>query len=81
MKLNTEIKIFANYNKDTDSNSVSFSCNLDTKVIDVLTTIEMAKNSLEELIQEVHYKTSPKNSDKWLRKITLKDLYAAKENS
>ena len=75
MKLNTEIKITSVYNKETDSNSIEYTVDLKSTLIDVMTTIEMSQKTLENLIKEAALKHNPKNLDKWIKKATLEEVY------
>lgn len=50
MKLNAEIKITVKYNENTDNNELSIECNRSNTVIEYLTCLEMAEQSLKETL-------------------------------
>jgi len=83
MKLNTKITLESIYKEEIDSNSVSFSADLNMTASEFLTTLKMAENSMLDLIKNSVEKENPKNVNKWLKTITLDNLYsnyATKEN-
>ena len=75
MKLNTKITLESVYREDIDSNSVSFKVDLNITASEFLTTLKMAENSMLDLIKKSAEKENPKNINKWLKTITLEQLY------
>ena len=75
MKLNTKITLESVYREDIDSNSVSFKADLNMTASEFLTTLKMAENSMLDLIKNSAEKENPKNINKWLKTITLGQLY------
>ena len=75
MKLNTKITLESVYREDIDSNSVSFKADLNMTASEFLTTLKMAENSMLDLIKNSAEKENPKNINKWLKTITLEQLY------
>ena len=75
MKLNTKITLESVYREDIDSNSVSFKADLNMTASEFLTTLKMAENSMLDLIKKSAEKENPKNVNKWLKTITLEQLY------
>ena len=75
MKLNTKITLESVYREDIDSNSVSFKVDLNITASEFLTTLKMAENSMLDLIKNSAEKENPKNINKWLKTITLEQLY------
>ena len=75
MKLNTKITLESVYREDIDSNSVSFKADLNITASEFLTTLKMAENSMLDLIKKSAEKENPKNINKWLKTITLEQLY------
>lgn len=75
MKLNTKITLESVYKKGIDSNSVSFKADLNMTASEFLTTLKMAENSILDLIKKSAEKENPKNINKWLKTITLEQLY------
>lgn len=80
MQLNTKITIKSVYKEDIDSNSVSFSADLKMTAIEFLTTLEMAKNSFTETIKSAHEKQEVGDTNKWLKTVTLGELYEKTRN-
>ena len=75
MKLNTKITLESTYREDIDSNSVSFKADLNMTASEFLTTLKMAENSMLDLIKNSAEKGNPKSINKWLKTITLEQLY------
>ena len=75
MKLNTKITLESVYREDIDSNSVSFKADLNITASEFLTILKMAENSMLDLIKNSAEKENPKNINKWLKTITLGQLY------
>ena len=75
MRLNTKITLESVYREDIDSNSVSFKADLNITASEFLTTLKMAENSMLDLIKKSAEKENPKNVNKWLKTITLEQLY------
>ncbi len=75
MRLNTKITLESVYREDIDSNSVSFKADLNMTASEFLTTLKMAENSMLDLIKNSAEKENPKNINKWLKTITLEQLY------
>lgn len=75
MRLNTKITLESVYREDIDSNSVSFKADLNITASEFLTTLKMAENSMLDLIKNSAEKENPKNINKWLKTITLEQLY------
>ena len=75
MRLNTKITLESVYREDIDSNSVSFKADLNITASEFLTTLKMAENSMLDLIKNSAEKENPKNIKKWLKTITLEQLY------
>ena len=75
MKLNTKITLESTYREYIDSNSVSFKADLNITASEFLTTLKMAENSMLDLIKNSAEKENPKNINKWLKTITLEQLY------
>ena len=75
MRLNTKITLESVYREDIDSNSVSFKADLNITASEFLTTLKMAENSMLDLIKKSAEKENPKNINKWLKTITLGQLY------
>ena len=75
MRLNTKITLESVYREDIDSNSVSFKAELNMTASEFLTTLKMAENSMLDLIKKSAEKENPKNINKWLKTITLEQLY------
>ena len=75
MRLNTKITLESVYREDIDSNSVSFKVDLNITASEFLTTLKMAENSMLDLIKNSAEKENPKNINKWLKTITLEQLY------
>lgn len=80
MKLNTKITIESVYKEDIDSNSVSFSADLKMTASEFLTTLKMAENSVMEIIKLAHEKQEVEDTNKWLKTVTLEELYATQKN-
>lgn len=84
MKINTKITLESMYKEDIDSNSVSFTADLKITASEFLTTLRMAENSMLDLIKNSIEKQNPKDTNLWLKTITLEQLYkdyATKEKS
>ena len=75
MRLDTKITLESVYREDIDSNSVSFKADLNITASEFLTTLKMAENSMLDLIKNSAEKENPKNINKWLKTITLEQLY------
>lgn len=81
MKLNTKITIESVYNEDTDSNSISFSADLDMTASEFMTTLELAKNNMLEFIKSGAEKikiediNDVQKINDWMKKVTLEELY------
>ena len=75
MRLNTKITLESVYREDIDSNSVSFKADLDITASEFLTILKMVENSMLDLIKNSAEKENPKNINKWLKTITLEQLY------
>lgn len=75
MKLNSKITLESIYKEDIDSNSVSFTADLKITASEFLTTLRMAENSMLDLIKNSVEKQNPKDTNLWLKTITLEQLY------
>lgn len=75
MKLNTNIKIESKYNESTDSNEVSFNVDLTMTPSEFLTTLELAKNTMIDLIKSTITDDELEDTNKFLRETTLEELY------
>lgn len=81
MKLNTKITIESVYNEDTDSNSISFSADLNITAYEFMTTLELAKNNMLEFIKSGAEKikiediSDVQKINDWMKKVTLGELY------
>lgn len=79
MKLNTKITIESVYKEDIDSNSVSFSADLKMTASEFLTTLTLAKSTFIDVLQNAS-NGKIKDVNKWLKKVTLEELYATQKN-
>lgn len=75
MKLNTNIKLESKYNESTDSNEVSFNVDLSMTPSEFLTTLELAKNTMIDLIKSTITDDELEDTNKFLRETTLEELY------
>lgn len=81
MKLNTKITIESVYNEDTDSNSITFSSDLNITASEFLTTLELAKDTMLEFVKsgaekiEVETISDVQKINDWMKKVTLGELY------
>jgi hypothetical protein len=76
MKLNTNISIESRYIEDTDSNQVTFSItDLNMTPSELLTTLELAKNTMIDLIKSTITDEELEDTNKFLREITIEELY------
>lgn len=81
MQLNNKITLQSNYKEESDYNQVLIDTDIKLKVMEVLTTLELAKNILTEQIEIAAKRdeVTTENFYDWLNKITLEELYATKE--
>lgn len=76
MKLNTNISIESRYIEDTDSNQVTFSItDLNMTPSELLTTLELAKNTMIDLIKSTITDEELEDTNKFLRETTIEELY------
>lgn len=75
MKLNTNIKLESKYNESTDSNKVSFNVDLSMTPSEFLTTLELAKNTMIDLIKSTITDEELEDTNKFLRETTIEELY------
>ena len=75
MKPNIKITLESVYKEDIDSNSVSFVADLKITAIEFLTTLRMAEDSMLDLIKNSVEKQNPKDTNLWLKTVTLEQLY------
>jgi lipoate-protein ligase A len=76
MKLNTNINIESRYIEDTDSNQVTFSItDLNMTLSEFLTTLELTKNTVIDLIKSTITDEELEDTNKFLRETTIEELY------